>query len=547
MSHAGSRRRGFGLLLVLVIVVLLVIAVVALQRALQSGQVRDGVRRTVVGRVAAELARAAREEARHTLQHSLADPSSEGRRALDSPLDSRPSIRLPVPQLKRIMQSDVQLIGYELVGSNVQLEVLERRPVADSPKESSDVLRLTAEVRHRTSGLSRRLVSQCAARRTLVTVPPPYDQFSLTMLDPRPLHGGAGWVRERMDAAVSSLRTQVQSDLPRMLELIRRTAASGGIDPEVVLRPLDETEIFAPPEISEDVTEPLHYLADNLVISTKAERIDDLAQLNLKSRLLRHEADIVAPARQEYLLALQALESMDRTGQGAQSLGDVVGRLAMALHRVSKANSGELELVKNYTDSVIELVDEGADWLRDNRWRLEPAEWRSRATFRFHGPGAVRRFLEFVSRYEARREGINGVVVIEDPAEVLRIARRTLQGKLVLVCAGDVEVQDVSLGNPDALLTVQCQGNLRAAGRVEAFLISQGAFLPDPGLELVGGLVLSRVEDPARLVGRLRNPHVRDQDHGRYFCGSSGDGETRAEYIHASLGPWMDWTQLQRH
>lgn len=156
-------------------------------------------------------------------------------------------------------------------------------------------------------------------------------------------------------------------------------------------------------------------------------------------------------------------------------------------------------------DHLTELSGPDASELAAGAARLDLAQWRRRALFRFEGPGAVRRFLALLDERAAEGRPVSATVLVDDPTEPLRLRRRTIHGRLVVATTAGAELVDVRLRDPAAdLLVVQAARRVEVGGRVDAAVIAQDGVEVNPGARLAGALVLFRAPASRDVAGELR-------------------------------------------
>jgi hypothetical protein len=183
-------------------------------------------------------------------------------------------------------------------------------------------------------------------------------------------------------------------------------------------------------------------------------------------------------------------------------------------------------------DDLNTLPSAAAQELAANAPRLDPDRWRRRAMFLFEGPTASRQFLAMLDGYDAESRSLSGIVLVDDPSGTLRLRQRSIHGRLVVICTGSVELEDVTLRDRASdLLIVQAGRRLDVAGRVEAALIARGDVEARASARLVGALLLGR--DP----GRRDVAATLEADGARY----RGDGSSYA----VALAPWSTARDLE--
>jgi hypothetical protein len=588
----GRVRRGMGSLLATVLLFFIAAFGVGLARHALSSRVRSSVRAVSAGSQALEIARSAIEEAANLMQQRMNTPGPD---VLFTTFRNESGVRpmratVDAPAVRAHLGADPLFAGFELPREGVSLELVSCRPLHPGSTECAGRFRFTVGVKHRPTGARREVSVERAFKVSLLSTPRPYDQFSLIVLHPDNLFG-IDEVNARMRTAVAAMRSLRETARPRIVATLERVIAlangrlrqagsverdaglSGGrareYRREELVGPIEAAALTEAPAVGSDVTRPYHFIPSKLVLSTKAERIADLGTLNLVRTIRDRAAGRSEAAVEGYNQAAAELDAVVRRilelhdrSAGYRSEAQVragvaesdrlnmrlkaaVDRLRVRMEALSAASSDLLEIVRAYTDRHIESTDEAADWLRSFGRTLDSSEWLSRATFRFQGPGAGRRFKEFLASYNGKGQPLNGIVVVDEPGEPFKLENVKVHGKLVIVATGDVALRDVEIESVETdLLTVQSDGVLRAGGRVDAALVPRSQFRPSGDLRLNGALVFDAVESPELLAGSLTNPHVREPEHGRHFSGVTG--RSCPSYFYASWSPWVSWTRVQR-
>jgi hypothetical protein len=596
-----------GSLLAVVLLFFIIAFVVVIARHVLSSQVRGTAQSAALGTLAQEIVRSAVEEASVEVQRLLNDPRTDLFRTLRKQ-DGSPVVffkAIPIPHTKALVAADELLRGFEVEGWTIQTELMGRRPLGRVVYENLGTFRFTGAVRHRSTGVRRQIQLERSYKMTLMSTPLPYDQFSVLVLNPSNLiEKQTGWLNAQMDFSRDTMKKLIEEKVPAYIKQLQDTiregndamargrgyaasnanAASGVTDPggelreDVLIKPIREAQLRPTPFIGDSFEPPrdwspdkgpyYHHLPANLVIATKASRIDDLSICFVRSRIEKLESERLEPVIRQYnrtdqefwlitneMLALarstpsqaEIQAAIDRGRELHEKLKVNVRQLKADLEAVSRSCGDLLDEELKFTDFFIEMAEGKADWARSYVYKLDLDDWRAKATFLFEGDGCSERFLKFLREYNAKGQPLNGVVFIVNPRpeDDLKLVRMQITGKLVIVTTGNAVVQEVSLlRQENDLLTICCGGQLKATGLVQASLIPRKEFKPKD-LRLDGNLIFEKVENPEDLAGSLTNPHVRDDKHGRYF---SGYRENAApEYLYAAWSPWSAWTQIQRY
>lgn len=560
MSNANDRRGG--VLLTPVLVLLMCMLAVGLGRHTQGTRAVRSVHGLQIGAKATDVARSALQEARLALGRKMNDPEDALYRTLRTQSPAPVAARLRTPGTIALVREDGALAGFQILEDGVQARVAERSPAGLSPTEVRGVWELTATVRHKPSGLTRVVTEKVPFRLTLLSCPFPYNPYTVLVLDAGNLVGAdANWRMDRSQEELARLSRQVQPQLvDQMKQLVvyansvasaARTRSASDIpslDSHELVAPLADLQLPAAPEIADSVTAPLHHFPASYAVYLRNPEVG-LAELNLAPRLASLD-NAATEARKAYELAfdrhqaiIARISALSKRGESMsqvavlseatelyRSLKPSVRQIAQALNNLAAADQAILEAVKRFEDLWLETGGDATQWLRQYAGRLDPAEWQRKASWKFSGPGAGKSFVSWLARYGKEGVPVNGIAYVSDPADVLDLSNVTIHGKLVVVATGPVQLQEVRLADRgNDLLVVQTQGEMKAAGRVEACLIPLGAFQPRSDLSLAGSVVMDLVRDPARLAGTVENRERRF---------STETAEKRSSHLYAALSPW---------
>ena len=572
-----SGRRGTGLILFVIALFLVIATPICIARHVQASQSRNAVQWAAFGGIALDLGRSALTEALSELTRCANDRTDPLFSALRSKKEQIQTIQIPPRQIMKMVAGDPSLAGFEVAGGLVDAVVVSREPLSRLSYEARVVWSLAVKIVHRATGLVRTVVEERPMRIALLSVPRPYDQFTVLVLKAGNLVGSD--LNTWLSGSAAALDTLSQKDKPetvkRLSEVVsfvnerieaandERSAGESKIsafNPVDYVSMIQETQIPDAPKIGNLVTDPLHKIPSSYSVATTVDRVDDLSQLYLLPRL-KSSRESLALAESEYQREKGRFDDLARrigglAGRTAQSNGEkdalrtnakamqselkaLLPRLRSKMETLAKSHSGLLQQVRSYEDSWIETGGEASDWLVGFQYKLDPQEWAKRSFMRFEGQGATSRFLAFLDRYqkESPSRPVNGVVFVDNPGEPLRIEGRTIHGKLTVIATGAVDLRDVRLADrSNDLMVVQCEDTLKVGGRVESALIPRGAFLPESGVELMGPLVLVEVKEPDRLSGSVSS------DQGRYYTGVAG--AEKPEYLYAAFSPWALTTNV---
>lgn len=630
-------RRGMGSLLAAVVLFFIICFGVGISRHIMSTQVRNNAQSTSVGSLAQEVCRSALEEAGANLEAQMNDPSQTVFKNVRAETGIIPATRMDmdVPRtIERLKGPGNELLsGFAIEGGKVNVELVNVRRFSSTAYENVGTFRMLVSVKHGPTGVRREIRVERSYKLALLTVPRPYDQFTVSIRYPLPLYGEtanlyildalrimeplAAGDRERLVERITTVLEYVNAQIQRGNDALgrqdlRAEAQANQLqipDPgekyniEEFVNPLQSAVLLVPPPFAEDVTAPWHYFPndrDGLILATKvpriilggdktpapiafeiagqpgsvmevvprgADRARTLAFLNLKPRLdiiARRIRDLQPKHEQQYDQIWKLMQELvDLCAKDPASVDEYRARLArsdqikVALRRLvpseattmndlSQACALLLAEVRKYTDFFIESVEDRVEWLHNFLTHFNIEEWDKRATYRFEGATAAKDFIAFLDLYKKQNRAVNGVAVVKNPGETLKLENRVIHGKLVVVATGDVTLINVRYREPKVdLLTVQSLGTLTVRGEVHAALVAKGDFRPAQDTRIHGMLMLEQVLNPDLLTGSLENvERGTDNVHGRYYSGITGDA--RLQYLYAAWSPWADWTTVLR-
>jgi hypothetical protein len=638
-TRPGRSRGGQGTLLLVICIFMAVGFIVGIARHFLSTQVRNNAQGAAIGSLAVEIARSAIQEAYYKLQVQLDDLENQGNlkpfRSESGPPQQFPALSFDPQETRKALATDPLLGGFEIV-KDVSAQFVASHPLRAVPYEYVGLFRFQVQVNHKPTGVRRAVQIERTFKMCLLSTPRPFDQFTLSVLQPENLWGygdANGRLRD-----ILKIRNDLRSvDLPKMNEMLldvingsggRKGAdsrlndaegaglstkkpftpgakvnyyAKGGLVEilKAIQAQLDQNAQLVPLQFETDVTKPWHFLPGKVVISTKAETIPfksgaqgagteplpgaapmDLSFLNLSKRLNNQITRTSPPGIDSLITSFQkhiteytdevnainklVQKSFDVSSQSqAQQYIDESDSRQLNLKRIMQDLERDMtaldvacyqfeEMVKNFTDFFIESADEAADWIRGFAYKFQRAELDAKATYKFEskvdGMEAGDRFLAFLKSYNKDGDrALNGIVLIDNLGGApLNLSQLQVNGKLVIACTGDVNISDVTLAKPeDNLLTIQCDGQMRVSGRVEASLVPRGQFVPAASAKLSGNLILDLIDNPDQMMGSVENPHIRDAEHGRYFSGVTS--KTSPYYTYASWTPWQSWAEIKRN
>lgn len=401
---------------------------------------------------------------------------------------------------------DFKMEGFEA-------SVVYQRQFEDLPYERFGLVRLLARVRGPAAGSEKSVRELELARGfkvVLAGVPRPFDQAALfigeglAVTDLNAVNARRKRYIDRSVAIASAAErfaTSAPASLTSRYEALRKSVparqALEASAPELPANP--GSLLFA---VWRDGQQ---FPLENLDLDRRLQ--SDEARFQPDETRLTSAESALAAAPSDPAAHTGFLEAAEASLRGLSSLLGRIWAFHEGFRMIDSANAAHAELVS-----------------RQERLRL--AHWRRVAFFRFdEGPGG-RSCQQQLDELLKRLTPLNGVVILENTKEPIRLAG-PIRGKLVLVTgSGGVSLDGVSAPDPaqDLLTVVSLGGPVSVAGEVHACVASVapsaggqvGPVQMQPGSTLRGGLILERIASGSQLAGRL----VRAS---RYFSGTTGD------------------------
>ena len=492
-------RKGTAMALPAALLAMAVLVPLMIVRHSQGSHTRGNVARTIRGGQLMDLGRAAIAEGWWQLERSSQDPASPLFMQLRAAPAQATPLDLTVPHLSKQLAEDPCLAACKLDRDLVRATLTPLRRTSNRTREGVCDVTLEARLRH-DGGLTRVYRETREMRISLLTLPPPFDEPTLMVLDGAQLVGDQtnAWLEEAV-----SLTTRIA--------LGAKAAGASDIGGE------------PPAPLVDDLNREVHRFPAKYVVLSRAKQVDDIAALFVRPKfeVLRHELEAMGPPAD---LAGQAVTDPNGAGQKAR--------------RLAQTEVAMLETARAYQKQWDELGGADADSLRALAAQLEPREWRRRAFFAFEGPGAAKALTDLLDRCQAEGRALNGVAYVSDPDLPVKLTRRTIHGRLVVVSTGPVELEEVHLASRATdLLVVQAEGLMSTAGRIEGSLVVRGGVEMRPGTVIAGSLIMKDVRPLDQLGGRIECDTVRTR--------STVDGLDRPEMFWVAIAPVAKQRQME--
>ena len=544
-GRGRGRRRGLGALVVLACIALGVLAIVGIQQGFFASHLSLQAARVTGGSAATALADSAVNESLWRFESGANDPSS--------PLFERLRREVLAPHLGALDLTDI--LGVEQARrltsrpeyrscslERCEAQVVYQRQFEDLPFERFGLVRFRARVASRPvfgPSLVRDVEVARSFKVVLATVPRPFDQCALFV-------GEAGSV----------------TDLPALNRKRQRYLEQA----DETVRWLEEAQTWAPPELA-----PRYARALSAAGTPDSRRAAvPVADEDPKGLLFGNWPDDLS-------FSLQDLDPIARLERDEAAFSPDFARLRES-RAALQATTGDVAAHEAYlrvSDRALRNLTEllARFWVHKENFRTvgtsDPLHARVAARLKYLRLEHWRRLAFFVLRESAAEGGINaqfaklrerlqplnGVVLVENSSEPLRLSGQ-FRGKLVVVVTqGGVVLDGVNQNarEQDLLSVVSLGGPVTLSGEMHATVAmacpaegAGAASLPPlvvrPDTRLHGGLVLEKMPARSELAGRL----YRDS---RFDSGTTGPGpkqKPRPSLYVVGVGPVPVYRRVER-
>jgi hypothetical protein len=489
-----ARRRGVGVLLVIILSFIVVLSIVGVSQRYLTSAVTAQTQRSSLGDLTGDLAESCLEEALHVLRTRANDPGSKlfelFRRDVyadqSGEIDLTPWIQLP--QMQRILK-DPLLARFYI--KDLEARVTYQRQFEDLPYERFGLIRIRARVQFDlslTDGVTREMEAGVGFKVVLVGPPRPFDQATLlvyvTDAQGSLSYGDVNarkreWVIQLAELIESAGRRAVDPATPEPAKS-EFTAFRGQVQPtpdawqeKLPDLPSDRAAVFAvkpggAPVAFEDI-----YLMKKI---EEKERTD------------------LVPARRDHERAVAAAAARPGDAQAQRELAATYRQLAQALAAMLKVIADYRDVFRVWGGTEYETLDRFRYKLRADHWAHKPFYTVVESPAAGPIDAQVRKLLGGL-------KPVNGVLRVDNPTQELDLTGMTIQGKLIIVAGrGGVRVANLNRQERASdLLTVICVGGtLSVEDEVHAALLSsEGRISFKPGSVVHGLVMTDRLPSPA--------------------------------------------------
>lgn len=562
----GARRHGSGTVIFMVASVLIVLVVMAIAMGTRTENIVAQSRKAIFHERAQDLADMAIKEAVHYLRIQANNPDAtafelfraqSGGAELTFDDDALPYTKAEVARMP----------GYSL-GYGVEVTVLRRAAIGILQEErvpyvAVGVVRFDATV----DGPSGTRVTQRDefGFRSILTAPPrPFDMCTFFLLDPADLlnqtalNGDVNFTISNMVDQLRDFKTrfakladdledaqgqipnaqggaQVKAKLGEMVQILR-----DGIGPRWKAK--DWKYLPANGGNTTGVEATLHLFDWPICVFSIDDQVE-LAALDVpnltrepNSEYLRNQ-DEVRRLSEEFEQLRQQLANSTNPSD-LDRVVELVRRMVDAAVVVGEHADRSLDAYKLFQDLLVEVGGAALEDLqnRARRFSVDEQPWKSH--YRFEGPKAVERAMEFINQDPPPA----GAVYIR-PDEVdatVRLNIAGLTGRLSIVSTADVVVENAWVQDPDRdLLVIVGYGQIEVNGaaRVDASIVSWSGGFQGVGKDFTGSLVLDTIPPSAPTDTILAGTLTRG---GSVLSGPPGNQERPPPdptSLHIALGP----------
>lgn len=529
---ARGSRRGMGTILVVACLFIAVLAVMQYAQSFLMSQVSDQTTRLSVGRLCAQYAESALEEAHKIALQRANKPGPLFDAVRGFAAGGTQSFTLALSELPntQAMLATEQGKSFE-IGPGVQVTFRHEDLLAISyPIEYEGRIVLQAAVGWKTDRTVVRNVGVASGYKVVhVTLPAAFTKYPLVVNDPHRVvtgkHPGDSSGPQGIDVnqLIPALLGTATGMASKNSELIRKLGeandgyadrikavyqgiqsdpAAGGVNHFQAVATLGSAFRPFPPI---DPAAPYHFFCN-----TPAA---DLNGLNLQGQLIPRlkvrdamEGPMAALARE----CDQLIQDQNKTEEHYQKHVMLAGNIKTVLRLF-----GEMILAANYFRDHMQIVDRSSaatyDALRPMFGLVDPMQMGSTAsmlglrathTIREMTPG-VPGYLSLENQWNRLRQrmggdtGFYGIVYVENDREVFPL-RGEVAGNLTIAVRGPVLIEDLKTKFAQDCLTVialgGASGKVAVKGQVAASLVARAASLGiDPGARIQGSLVLDEL------------------------------------------------------
>jgi len=534
--NRSTTRKGMGVIVVVIVSLLAGLTVMGLQNFFFVERIALDVGTTIHGDRALYLAQSAVDEAANALAQEINDPGSSVFEVFRSQEYTGTEIAfdLEVPYFENFLSKYPEdYEGYQLFNDGVQARVTYQNYFSGLPYERYGTLELSAQVTLRRGfgkKISRKVSYYEEFKTALMTTPRPFDQLTLYV------NQIAGWVTPafengNIEASKKSIDPAVEGSTPAVrqyyLDYLTNFENETGLDLPIFdeLRTMMQT-----PPLNLDVP-PLKVFPDSFVAISNLDSIEDMKKLNLPGLIgpLNEEIETMNQQMKQDAKALDnAIDSSNSKSDAENKIKPAVKKLADTTYEVTELHQRRFAIYKEF-QSLITMASGGLQTRLENFYKkMEADKWQKKA---FHRISGGRTELE---QLMAKYEPLNGVILIQNDS-ALDLSGMSVRGKLILVAAGDVNVNGLTVQDPSKdIVTVISYGIMKISGNIQANLVPVNQWqIIASNTQILGHLVINGVFDPAQFQGRL-------QYDPRIFSGTSttsSDADSRKSYIFVGFGP----------
>lgn len=543
-------RKGAGAVLSVVALLIAILLVLGLSRAFLSDAVLDDAGAEQLGATAANLAESALEELQLAVRAGVNDAASPLHALFRQRLSTTPDAGFPVPL------SAVPAAAKLAAAASVTLEVESVRVIRRELFENKEFnynehhgrieYRVRAFAARGLKRIERRVTATQDYKVVAASIPPPFDQNPLFVVNAAPLAGGTTTNR-----AIETFDGVRQKWIAYLDDLL---AASPGAAQEIRAVKAEFARIPKLDDAPRPAAGTVHRNPDDLMAvltSGFSGRPPELPgeALDLATPVARWQADVErldARAAAQVALVKQAGDDYRRTGQAPDP--KVFDAAFAAIRAVADRARTYQEAVRGWQDMMGEISGKARKKLLTDVEHLTLATLERKAFYRISEADANGDATRALDQLEARLRAdtgsdvLNGIVYVDNPRSVLDLTRRPpVRGRRIYAVSGAARVANLTRATPTDGVSVICHGPLTVEGDVTGVLAAMARLEIRGKVKLTGALVadtlapgalagLTLVDDPTIRLGQVQG--------GKYTYD--------AKYFYVGVAPVLSGRTVQR-
>ena len=535
----ARKRRGIGVLLVVILSFVVVLTIVGLAQRYLTSAVSGQTQRASIGELCLELSESLGAEVLEGFRRQVNDPGSPLFKALRQDVYGNElgnldlSEMIKVPHFDALLKADPTYAKF--YRKEYKAEIVYQRQFEDLPYERFGLLRVRARVQFDlalTETIGREVELGVGFKTLLVGPPRPFDQ--------------PNWLMFVKDNTQSELNfADLNAKKREWTALVKDTRDSANMRAADVNTPeqvkAEYKDVLSQVQASDVYQAALPDLPSERVVlfSTKpGGTVTNFEDLFIFKRLEELEKAELEPARKEVERGELGVITEVNSVEKQRALAAAYRRQAVALSKLLKTMTDHRAMFELWEGAGFDSLDRFRYKLEDRRWIQKPFYVVKEAD----GPLDAQ-----VKRISSAVRPLNGVLRCDNPHAVLNLDNIHIPGKLVIVVGtGGVHLANVNREERanDLLTVISVGGPIVIEGEVHAAVLgSQGASLSaSPGATVQGLLVLDQVPSPNDRSFRV----IRED---KYYSGATTEKSAAgafADYYYVGVSPMLTYRKVVR-